>query len=153
MLSQTVIDAIGAQPPTTTAKFNIKDCAGNNVSINPSSPTTLNASTGATTYADSAGKTQIDWTQAYSTTVGGPAGNTGNYMAVYVACTAITASTFETPMTYEIRWNIRNLSPVTKLVVVGARRNGGGVTAQNGSGNLRFFAPPTTLRAILGTTF
>src|SRR3954462_15717075 len=42
MLSQTIIDSIGAQPPTSTAKFNILDCAGNNVVINPAAPAALN---------------------------------------------------------------------------------------------------------------
>ncbi len=153
MLSQTVLDAIGAQAPNATAKFNIVDCAGNNVSINPAAPTALNTSTGATTFVDASGKTQIDWTQAYSTAVGGPAGNTGNYMATYVSCNAITAATFESSITYEIRWNITNTSPVTKLVVVSSRMKGTGTLTQTGSQNLRLFAPPTTLRAILGTTF
>jgi prepilin-type N-terminal cleavage/methylation domain-containing protein len=153
MLSQTVIDAIGAQAPNATAKFNIVDCAGNNVSINPAAPTALNASTGATTFVDASGKTQIDWTQAYSTAVGGPAGNTGNYMATYVSCNAVTGATFESAITYEIRWNITNTSSVTKLVVASSRMKGTGVAANTGSSNLRLFAPPATLRAILGTTF
>src|SRR5438270_12718011 len=43
MLSQTIIDSIGAQPPNATAKFNILDCAGNNVVINPAAPAAVNA--------------------------------------------------------------------------------------------------------------
>ena len=145
MLSQTIIDSIGAQPPNATTKFNILDCAGNNVTINPAAPATLNTSVGATTYVDSAGKTQIDWTQAYSTT--------GNYMATYVSCNAINTNTFESAINYEVRWNITNTSPVTKLVVVSSRMKGTGTGTQTGSQNLRLFAPPATLRAILGTTF
>jgi len=153
MLSQTVLDAIGAQSPGATAKFNILDCAGNNVTINPAAPTALNTSTGASTFVDGSGKTQIDWTQAYSTAVGGPAGNTGNYMATYVSCNAVTAATFESAINYEVRWNITNTSPVTKLVVVSSRMKGTGNALNTGSQNLRLFAPPATLRAILGTTF
>ena len=149
MLSQTIIDSIGAQPPNATAKFNILDCAGNNVTINPAAPAAVNTSVGAATYVDGAGKTQIDWTQAYSTATGG----TGNYMATYVSCNAITTNTFESAITYEVRWNITNTSAVTKLVVASSRMKGTGTATQSGSSNIRLFAPPATLRAILGTTF
>jgi type IV pilus assembly protein PilV len=143
MLAQTVLDAIGSQPIANTATFTINDCAGNAVTINPAGTTT---GAGATTFSDSTftpAKTQIDWTQAYS------AGT--NYMATYVACTASTANTFEQPVTYEIRWNITTTSSTTKLVVIGARMKGVG-TNQRGSSNLRFFAPPVTLRAIIGNS-
>jgi prepilin-type N-terminal cleavage/methylation domain-containing protein len=144
MLSQTIIDSIGAQSPNATATFNILDCAGNNVTINPAAPAVLNTSVGATTYVDAAGRTQIDWTQAYSAA--------GNYMATYVSCNAINTNTFESAINYEVRWNITNTSPVTKLVVVSSRMKGTGIATQTGSQNLRLFAPPATLRAILGST-
>ena len=104
--------AVGSQPISNTSTFNIADCAGNTVTINPVGTT---AGAGATTFSDttySPAKTQIDWSQAYSAT--------GNYMATYVACNNTSTGTFESPVTYEVRWNITSLSSTTKLVVIGA---------------------------------
>jgi type IV pilus modification protein PilV len=143
MLAQTVLDAIGSQPIVNTSTFTIKDCAGNDVTINPAG---TNAGVGATTFSDATfnpAKTQIDWSQAYDASA--------NYMATYVACNNTTTGTFESPVTYEVRWNVTSLSSTTKLVVIGARMKGIG-TAQRGSGNLRMFAPPVTLRAIIGNS-
>ncbi|MFL6299848.1 MAG: type IV pilus modification protein PilV [Terriglobales bacterium] len=143
MLAQTVLDAIGSQPISNTSTFDIADCAGNTVTINPVGTST---GAGATTFSDttySPAKTQIDWSQAYSAT--------NNYMATYVACNNTTTGTFESPVTYEVRWNITTLSSTTKLVVIAARMKGVS-TAQRGTSNLRMFAPPVTLRTIIGNS-
>jgi type IV pilus modification protein PilV len=146
MLAQTVLDAIGSQPISNTTTFSILDCAGNTVTINPAGTST---GAGATTFSDttfSPAKAQIDWGQTYDASA--------NYMATYVACNNTSTGTFESPVNYEIRWNITTLSSTTKLVVIGARMKGvtTASTMHTGTSNLRMFAPPVTLRAIIGNS-
>lgn len=102
-------------------------------------------STSTTTVTDCASTT---WT--ISSAVGGSALSSGvinfnpsatkvtNYNMQYVVCDATGQRT-----TYDVRWNIATATPNTTLVTIGARPTGD-------SGNLRFFALPVTMRAMVG---
>jgi Tfp pilus assembly protein PilV len=100
-------------------------------------------STNTTTVTDCASNT---WT--ISSAVGGPAipgsvidfsaTKVTNYNMQYVVCDATGQRT-----TYDVRWNIATATPNTTLVTIGARPTGD-------SGNLRFFALPVTIRAMVG---
>lgn len=73
----------------------------------------------------------IDWTQNYGAV---PAG----YKMLYWSCGDVV---------WEVRWNIQQLTNLTKLIVVSARQSG---TANAVTKTGFSFAPPVTLRTISG---
>jgi Tfp pilus assembly protein PilV len=101
-------------------------------------------STTTTTVADCAG---TSWT--IDSAVGGSALSSGaidftatrttNYNMQYVVCDATGQQT-----TYDVRWNIAAATTHTSYVIIGARPTGAA------SGNLKFFALPVTIRAMVG---
>ena len=132
-VSQLVIEQINSMSSKKTANITIKDCNGTDNTVAVVGST--GSGTGATLLANNnaawnlAGT--IDYTQAYSAV---PAG----YKMQFVTCGGTT---------YDVRWNIIQMSAYTKLITVSARQLGiTGGTSQN----IRLFAPPVTLRAING---
>jgi prepilin-type N-terminal cleavage/methylation domain-containing protein len=131
LLAQMVMEQISAQHVYSDATINVTDCAGNSWTI---ATTPGAAGTGNGANLNSNGS--IDFTQSYSTLL------SSNYAMQYVDCS--TAGGTQT--TYEVRWNVMNVSTNTssRLITAGARvlpsttsRLGGAV-----------FAFPVTLRGI-----
>jgi type IV pilus modification protein PilV len=136
-LAQMVMEQIIAQPASQSPTLSITDCAGTASSINTTGVTGTVGS-GATLYTSGTAPTAalvntIDFTQASSSV---PAG----YRMQYVVCYSTGIRS-----TYDIRWNIIQLSNQTKVVTVSARQLG------STSSNIKLFAPPVTLRTIAGT--
>jgi Tfp pilus assembly protein PilV len=73
----------------------------------------------------------IDWTQAYAAVPNG-------YKMQYWSCGDVV---------WEVRWNVQQLTNLTKLIVVSARQSG---TANAVTRSGFIFAPPVTLRTISG---
>jgi len=144
-LGQMVIEQMATLPTRdlTIDHITLKDCATPVVSHNVSvvapaqSVTAGNGATLITSPSGSASLGRIDFTQAVSAlhTAGTPP---LDYQMDYYTCGGIT---------YDVRWNIRTFPypPNTdnKIIVVGVRQKG------SGSGAL-FFAPPVTLRTVVG---
>jgi Tfp pilus assembly protein PilV len=141
LIAQMVMERIAAQPatwgdscnPTTNINcFKISDC-------NPAGATawpiaTLGAaSPGAGAALDANGN--IDFTQAYAGLA------TAHYAMRYVTC-----GNAGTQATYDVRWNVRQLTSFTKLITVSARQIAVPTTSQQ----LPYFARPVTLRTIQG---
>jgi hypothetical protein len=74
---------------------------------------------------------EIDWTQSYAAV---PAG----YKMQYWSCGDVV---------WEVRWHVRQLTTLTKIVIVSARQSG---TANANVKTGFLFAPPVTLRTISG---
>jgi hypothetical protein len=73
----------------------------------------------------------IDWTQPYAAVPNG-------YKMQYYSCGDVS---------WEVRWNVQQLTTLTKLIVVSARQSG---TANAVTRTGFSFAPPVTLRTISG---
>jgi prepilin-type N-terminal cleavage/methylation domain-containing protein len=126
ILSQMVMETIAAMPANATTSMTIIDC----------NPTSTSASHTVNTTGSSSGAGAalssglIDFTQ--STVTG--------YSMTYYGC---QASTGDRQMTYDIRWNIKTLSPDAKLVMVATK-------PINGNTHANFIAVPVTLTMIVG---
>lgn len=141
MVAQLVIEQINALPtniPNTTIP--VRDCAATptTFSISVTDPTTdpvtlQGTGSGANLTADGL---DIDFSQALGAV---PAG----YGMLYQTC----GGTDATRITYDVRWHIRQISGLTRMVIVSARRLGG---AGTGAGSAVFFQRPITLRTISG---
>ena len=103
-----------------TTTTSVTDCAANSW--------TIDSAVGGATVSSGA----IDYTQSYTSA---PA----NYKMKYVVCDATGQQT-----TYDVRWNIAAATTHTTFVIIGARPTAAA------SGNLRFFALPVTIRAMVG---
>jgi Tfp pilus assembly protein PilV len=116
LAAQMVMEEIKSQI-TTGAAPSIVDCGGNTWNI-------LTAPGGALL-----GGGQIDFGENPA-----PAG----YSMQYVLCTANGVQS-----RYDVRWNVRTVTPSSWLVIVGSRPSGA-------SNDLKYFALPVTLRSIAG---
>ena len=141
LLAQLVLEQISAQHPNSTATIALTDCAGTVWTIATADPTAipppsppvgtgarLDPTLASTFYG------QIDPTQAYAAV---PA----NYKMQYVDC-----GVGGRQVTYDVRWNIVQITSYARLVTVSSRQLSPGTT---GYGGLRF-ALPVTVRGIQG---
>ena len=134
LLAQLVLEKIASLPATATGSIPLTDCnpsGANNFTINLAGA----ASPGAGANLTSTGS--VDFTQAFS-------GVASGYKMGYVVCGANGQQS-----TYDVRWNIQTISAWTKMVTVSARQSGA-TSAAATSTQLRYFAPPVTLRTIVG---
>jgi len=144
LLAQLVLEQISAQHPNSTATIALTDCAGTPWTIATADPTAIPppsppVGTGAR-LENNAGSLyygQIDPTQAYAAI---PA----NYKMQYVDC-----GVGGRRVTYDVRWNIVQITSYARLVTVSARQLSAGVADATGYGNIRF-ALPVTVRGIQG---
>lgn len=112
MLAQAVVENVSSVL-VGSGSYNLTDCAGNTW--------TINTALGGAALSG----TQIDFTQSAV-----PA----NYYMNYVVCNANSQST------YDVRWNIQNVTTNTYLITVGVKMKGSTI-----NGN-KFFAFPVNLR-------
>lgn len=140
MIAEHVLEQISSQPANSPNLIPFTDCAGTVWNVNPVGAA-LGAGTGANggnganlTAAPTPGGPAgiVDWTQAYAAV---PA----NYKMLWVACGAGGRQA-----TYDVRWNVINLSTYSQLVVISARP-----AASAQSGGLRFVMP-VNLRTVQG---
>lgn len=155
MVAQTVMETIlsrSAAFPVSAANPApaIVDCAGNTFLINTDAAAAPGA--GAATIpnpppaivpASFAGN--IDWSQARVALTQSTAAVPGYYM-FYTACGTGGRQTM-----YEVRWNVTQLSNVTKYVTVSARRITLTINSPAGTNDLTGFAAPVTLRSAAGS--
>ncbi len=131
-LSQMVIEAVAAQSVVTGTPFTVSDCRP--AAAGGPQVWTVNtvglAAPGAGAQLDANGN--IEW--ALQTYAAVPA----NYKMQFVSC-----GSGGRQATYEVRWNVTNISAFSKLVTVSARQIGAGPTS-------RTFTVPVTLRTIAG---
>lgn len=130
LLAQMVIEQINAQHVYSDATVNITDCANNSWTI-ATTPGAVKTGAGANLTANGT----IDFTQAY-------AGIPANYAMQYVDCSV--AGGIQT--TYEVRWNVMNVSTNTtsRLITAAARPEASNVKQLGGL----FYALPVNLRSI-----
>ncbi len=129
MLAQTVIERISGQVATQAAGT-LTDC-GTHDATNPWTIAVVGGTLGTGNGAKlSSTGTAIDFSEDQSAI-------TANYFMNFVVCSGTQQTT------YDVRWNVQKLSTNTMLVTVGARMQGA-------SNNLRYFALPVQLRAIVG---
>jgi type II secretory pathway pseudopilin PulG len=133
LLAQMVIEQISAQHVYATGTINITDCAG---TVWPIQTTPGAAGTGSGANLKSDGT--IDFTQSSTALV------TNNYAMNYVDCSA----TGGIKTTYDVRWNVMNVSTNTtvRLITAAARPISSNVNKLGGV----FFALPVNLRGIGG---
>ena len=131
LLAQMVMEQISSQHVYFTTPMTITDCAGNSLTI-ATAPGAVGTGNGANLNSDGS----IDFTQSYSTV------SASNYAMQYVDC----SSAGGTQTTYEIRWNVMNVSTntSTRMITVGARMVASSVSQLGGA----MFAFPVTLRGI-----
>ena len=117
MVAEVVLEQMSSQSSTSSALPNpMQDCATppNSWTVNEVAAKVGAGSGGA--YGGNGAKLTnqgaVDWTQSYATI---PAG----YAMQYVAC----STTNDTPVTYEVRWNVisTSSSDSTKMIVISAR--------------------------------
>lgn len=133
LLAQMVMEQISAQHVYSGATINITDCAGTSWTI-ATAPGAVGTGSGATLKSDAT----IDFTQSYS-----------NLSSIYYAMQYVDCSSSGgTQTTYEVRWNVMNVSTntSTRMITVAARIVPSDVTQLGGL----MFAIPVTLRGIGG---
>ena len=133
MVAEHVLEQISAQPANAAANLTITDCVGTNWNIATAGAalgagSSVNGGNGANLTANGI----VDWTQSYANV---PA----NYALNYVSC-----GSGGRQITYDIRWNVIQMTNYTRMVVVSAR------PANSSSvGGLRYVIP-VNLRTIGG---
>jgi Tfp pilus assembly protein PilV len=133
IISQMVREMVASVPANATAtsipssSLTIIDCNPTG-SLASHTVNTLGSATGAGAPLTSGGA--IDYAQATVT----------GYSMTYYGC---QASTGDRQALYDIRWNIKTLSPDARLVIVAAKPNGTNT-------NANFLAVPVTLKMIVG---
>jgi prepilin-type N-terminal cleavage/methylation domain-containing protein len=140
LLAQLVLEQVSSQSPNSTATILLTDCAGNQWAVATAGGA---APVGAGAQLDT---TVTDYTygginpnQGYTTIP--PATNAvPGYAMQYVDCGA-----GGTQSTYDVRWNVINIDPFTRLITVSARQIG----PANQLGGIAY-AMPVTLRGIGG---
>jgi prepilin-type N-terminal cleavage/methylation domain-containing protein len=137
-LSQMVIETVASQSIVFGTPFQVRDCR-----------------------PAAAGGTQV-WTIATlggadpglgaALDVNGNIDYTQNYTAVPTdyKMRFVTCGSGGRQATYEVRWNVRNISAFSKLVTVSARLSRTTAAGGNPVENIGYFAPPVTLRTIAG---
>jgi len=128
VLSQMTMEMIASVSAGSTASVTITDC---NPSSGSASHTISTAGSGGGSGAALTGGGAIDFTAA---TVGG-------YAMTFYTC---QASTGDRQALYDVRWNVKTLSPDAKLVTVGAQRT------NVDTNQAVYFTVPVTLRMIVG---
>jgi prepilin-type N-terminal cleavage/methylation domain-containing protein len=131
VLSQMMTERLVAAGAKASASFTITDCQSNSLTVDPSGTT---SGSGAALSG-----TAIDFSTAPTPTSG--------YSVNYQTC-----GTGANAATYNIRWHVKilqgtNTDPFTKEIIVATRQVGAGGTGPN---QLKFFAPPVTLRTVIG---
>lgn len=131
LLAEKVLEGIASRPATLNSTFAMQDC-------NSAGATTWTIATAGANPALGArldGNGNIDFTEAYAGLAA------ANYAMRYVTCGAGGRQS-----TYDVRWNVLQLSNFTKLVTVSARQ----LNVSPTGANLPMFSPPITLRTIAG---
>lgn len=133
MVAEHVLEQISAQPANAVANLSITDCAGTVWNI-ATAGAALGAGSGVNggNGANLTNNAIIDWTQAY-------AGVPANYKMNYVSC-----GTGGRQVTYDVRWNVIQMTNYTRMVIVSARP-----ANSNTVGGLKFVVP-VNLRTIGG---
>jgi Tfp pilus assembly protein PilV len=131
VLSQMMLERLIASGVNASSTFTITDCQSNSFTIDPSGTT---AGRGAALSGSS-----IDFSSAPNPTSG--------YSINYHSCNAGASDA-----TYNVRWHVKvlqgtNSEPFTKEIIVATRQIGAAGTGPN---QLKFFAPPVTLRTVIG---
>lgn len=124
LVSQMFMESIMNQPGSGTVT--VTDCAGTSFTVATAAPATVGTSNGAALKGDGSG---IDFTQAAS-------GVATGYKASYRTC-GNNGQYF----TYDVRWNVRRVDAVSKMVTVAAQTGAG-------RGGM-YFTPPVSLRTIV----
>jgi type IV pilus modification protein PilV len=114
-LAQMVMDEVGTLSANSSSTRDLTDCAAHDwpVAVAP----------GGAALSSS----RIDFSSATVT----------NYNMQWVVCTGSVQST------YDVRWNVQQLTPATSLVTVGVRKKGA-------SNDRRYFGLPINVRRIFG---
>ena len=147
-LSQMVTETVAAQSIVTGTPMDVRDC-------NPASaggPQTFRIATLGTPANNpdgSAGASlnangNIDFTQTYAAVPGGT-WPTPSYKMRFVSC-----GSGGRQATYEVRWNVRNISAFSKLITVSSRLSRQTAAGGAPGEQLKYFATPVTLRTIAG---
>jgi Tfp pilus assembly protein PilV len=138
MVAQLVMEHINTMPtnqidPATgnlVTQIPITDCATSAHAAETWNVSVVGGPVGAGNGATIAGA-EIDWTQTYAAV---PTG----YKMRYWSCGDVV---------WEVRWNIQQLSNLTKVIIVSSRQSGtANATVKTGM----IFAPPVTLRTVSG---
>lgn len=117
VLAQMTAEKISSAKASISPTLTITDCAGNS--------NTVFTAAGGSPLASSG---DIDFTQA----------PVASYQMVYTDCG--TAGRYAN---YDVRWNIQQVTPYVKLLVVSTKLQGGG-------GDLKYFSLPVTVRTLIG---
>ena len=117
VISQMMAEKISSPKASLSPNVNITDCASNS--------TTIYTAAGGSTLTSSG---DIDFS---ASTVTG-------YQMLYTDC-----GTGGRQVTYDVRWNIQQVTPYVKLVVVSTKM-------QNAGSDLKFFSLPVTVRTLVG---
>ncbi|MGH9579732.1 MAG: hypothetical protein ACRD2R_01955, partial [Terriglobales bacterium] len=144
-ISQMVLERIAAQSvstvqncltPTSVPCVRIQDCRPASAG-GPQSWTIATAGAGGSGQGAKVDVAtgNIDYIQTYAAV---PA----NYKMLFVSCGAAGQQA-----TYDVRWNVQTITGFSKLVTVSTRQIG---ATAGGAQQLKFFAPPVTLRTIAG---
>jgi Tfp pilus assembly protein PilV len=110
MVAEHVIEQISAQPANAVANLSITDCAGTTWNISTAGAA-LGAGSGVNggNGANLTNNAIVDWTQSY--------GNVPvNYAMNYVSC-----GSGGRQVTYDVRWNIIQMSANARMIIVSAR--------------------------------
>jgi prepilin-type N-terminal cleavage/methylation domain-containing protein len=128
VLSQMTMEMISSVSAGSSATVTINDC---NPTSGSASHTINTAGSGSGSGASLTSGGAIDFT----------AGTVGGYSMTFYTC---QASTSDRQALYDVRWNVKTLSPNAKLVTVGAR------VSNADTNQATRFAVPVTLRMIVG---
>lgn len=110
MVAEHVLEQISAQPANAVANLSITDCAGTTWNISTAGAV-LGAGSGVNggNGANLTNNAIVDWTQSY--------GNVPvNYAMNYVSC-----GSGGRQVTYDVRWNIIQMSANARMIIVSAR--------------------------------
>ncbi|MCU1270148.1 MAG: hypothetical protein JWN74_1442 [Acidobacteriaceae bacterium] len=124
-LAQMVTEKIMSIPAYTSPTLTLIDCTGTSYNVSTTG-SAIGSSTGSGAPLTSSG--DVDYTQA----------TVANYYMPYTDC-----GTANRQMTYDVRWNIKGLTPYTKLLTVSSRLK------NIGSGG-SMFAPVVTITTVIG---
>ena len=118
VISQMMLEKLSSQKASLSQNLTITDCVGNSTS------SVYTAAGGSP--LNSSG--DVDYTQTAVT----------GYQMLYVDC-----GTSGRSITYDVRWNITQPTPYTKLVIVSTKM-------QNAGNDLKFFSLPVTVKSLIG---
>jgi len=116
-ISQMVTEKISSVKASTSPILTITDCLANS--------TTVYTAAGGSPLTSSG---DVDFTSAA----------VANYQMLYTDC-----GTGGRQVTYDVRWNVQQLTPYVKFLTVSAKM-------QNAGGDLKYFALPVTIRTLVG---